>query len=108
VVSSWPFSLLQEGAIDVALLFTTDGVIAAEGFVLLEDDLGLQPAESMIPAIATSILTEYDGAIEAVLNAVSAELTTEGLTEMNRLVGYVGDDPVVVATTWLREAGLID
>ena len=99
---------LKGDEIDVALLFTTDGVIAAEGFVLLEDDLGLQPAESIVPAIATSILTEYEGAVEAVLNAVSAKLTTQDLTEMNRLVGYVGDDAVVVATNWLKEAGLID
>lgn len=99
---------LKEGAIDVAVLFTTDGVIAAEGFVLLDDDMGLQPAESMVPVVATSILTEYEGAVEAVLNAVSAELTTEGLTEMNRLVGYVGDDPVIVATNWLKDHGLVD
>lgn len=98
---------LKEGEIDVGLLFTTDGVIAAEGFVLLDDDKGLQPAESVIPAIATSIVEEYGSDLEKVLNDVSAKLTTEGLTEMNRLVGYVGDDPVQVATNWLKEVGLV-
>lgn len=98
---------LKEGEIDVGLLFTTDGVIAAEGFVLLADDMGLQPAESIVPAIATSIVDEYGSDLEDVLNAVSAALTTEGLTEMNRLVGYVGDDPVQVATNWLQEVGLV-
>ncbi|MEZ5176062.1 MAG: ABC transporter substrate-binding protein [Acidimicrobiia bacterium] len=99
---------LKEGEIDVGLLFTTDGVIAAEGFVLLEDDKGLQPAESIVPAIATSILDEYGDDLTEALNAVSAKLTTAGLTEMNRLVGYVGDDPVQVATDWLKTEGLID
>ncbi len=99
---------LKEGEIDVGLLFTTDGVIAAEGFVLLNDDKGLQPAESVVPVIATSIVEEYGDEIETVLNAVSAKLTTEGLTEMNRLVGYVGDDPVQVATNWLKDVGLVE
>jgi len=98
---------LKEGEIDVGLLFTTDGAIAAEGFVLLNDDKGLQPAESVVPAIATAIVAEYGDEIEVVLNAVSAKLTTEGLTEMNRLVGYVGDDPVQVATNWLKDNGLV-
>ncbi len=98
---------LKEGEIDVGMLFTTDGVIAAEGFVLLEDDKGLQPAENVVPAIATSILDEYGDDLATVLNGVSAKLTTEALTEMNRLVGYVGDDPVQVATNWLTTVGLI-
>jgi len=34
-------------------------------------------------------------------------LTTEALTEMNRLVGYVGEDPVSVATEWLTSVGLL-
>lgn len=98
---------LKEGEIDVGMLFTTDGVIAAEGFVLLEDDKGLQPTENVVPAIATSILDEYGDDLANVLNGVSAKLTTEDLTEMNRLVGYVGDDPVQVATNWLTNVGLI-
>lgn len=100
-------SALKEGEIDVGVLFTTDGVIAAEDFVLLNDDKGLQPAESVVPVIATSIVEEYGDEIETVLNAVSVKLTTEGLTEMNRLVGYVGDDPAQVATNWLKDNGLV-
>jgi len=98
---------LQEGVIDVGLLFTTDGVIAAEDFVLLEDDKGLQPAENIVPALATSIADEYGSDLTALLDALSAELTTEALTEMNRLVGYVGEDPVSVATEWLTSVGLL-
>ena len=40
---------LREGAIDIALLFTTDPAIDSEGFVQLEDDKGLQPAENVTP-----------------------------------------------------------
>lgn len=97
---------LEGDEIQVGLLFTTDGVIAAKGFVLLEDDQGLQPAENLIPALRTDIASEYDGNIESVLNAVSAELTTGDLTEMNKLTGYDGEDPAQVASDWLESVGI--
>jgi osmoprotectant transport system substrate-binding protein len=42
-------SALAEGTVDVALLFTSDGAIDLNDFVLLEDDLNLQPAENVTP-----------------------------------------------------------
>ena len=42
-------SALAEGTVDVALLFTSDAAIDLNDFVLLEDDLGLQPAENVTP-----------------------------------------------------------
>ena len=96
------------GGIDVGMLFTTDGVITSEGFVLLEDDGGLQPAENVIPATLIAIVDEYGSAYTNALNAVSAALTTEALTRMNQAVGYDGEDLVQVATLWLKDNGLID
>ena len=40
---------LQEGAIDVGLLFSTDGRIASEGLVLLEDDKNMLAADNVFP-----------------------------------------------------------
>lgn len=97
---------LEGGEVDVALLFTTDGVIVSKGFVLLEDDQGLQPAENLIPALRTDIAEEYGGNVERVLNAVSAVLTTGDLTEMNKLTGYDGEDPAQVAADWLESVGI--
>lgn len=97
---------LEGDEIQVGLLFTTDGVIASKGFVLLEDDKGLQPAENIVPALRTDIAEEYGGNIERVLNAVSEKLTTGDLTEMNKLTGYDGDDPEQVAADWLKSVGI--
>lgn len=94
------------GGIDVGLLFTTDGVITSEGFVLLNDDEGLQPAENLIPATSTAIVEEYGSAYEDALNEVSAALTTVELTRMNQAVGYDGEDLVEVASQWLADNGL--
>lgn len=98
---------LDGGEIDVALLFTTDGVIAAKGFVLLEDDEGLQPAENVTPVIRQEILDAYGSDLEDLINDVSAKITTEELTEMNRQAGVDREDPDAVAATWLADNGFV-
>ncbi len=94
---------LEGDEIQVALLFTSDGVIAAKGFVLLEDDQGLQPAENLTPVIRQEIVDAYGDALVDALNEVSAELTTTELSEMNRRIGIDGDDPEQVAADWISE-----
>jgi osmoprotectant transport system substrate-binding protein len=94
---------LEGDEIQVALLFTSDGVISAKGFVLLEDDKGLQPAENLTPVIRQDILDAYDDDLVDALNEVSAELTTEELSEMNKLIGIDGEDPEQVAADWISE-----
>lgn len=96
---------LADGDIDVALLFTTDGIIAENGWVLLEDDQGLQPAENLVPVVRTEVLTDQ---IEETLNGVSAVLTTEALTELNRRVNADAEDPEEVARSFLVEEGLLE
>ncbi len=94
---------LEGDEIQVALLFTSDGVIAAKGFVLLEDDKGLQPAENLTPVIRQDIVDAYGDELVDALNSVSAELTTAELSEMNRRIGVDGDDPEQVAKDWIAE-----
>lgn len=96
---------LDGGEIDVALLFTTDGVIAARGFVLLEDDEGLQPAENVTPVVRQEILDAHGDDLEDLINDVSAKITTEELTEMNRQAGVDREDPDAVAARWLADNG---
>lgn len=93
---------LETGEIDVALLFTSSGVILAKDFVLLDDDLGLQPAENLAPAVRTEILDAYGDRFEDVLRAVSVALTTEELIALNKAVEVDGEDPDKVAATWLE------
>lgn len=94
---------LEGDEIQVALLFTSDGTIAAKGFVLLEDDKGLQPAENLTPVIRQDIIDEYGDDIVKTLNDISAEMTTAELSEMNRRIGIEGDDPETVASDWIAD-----
>ncbi|MEM8902182.1 MAG: glycine betaine ABC transporter substrate-binding protein [Actinomycetota bacterium] len=95
---------LSAGDIDVALLFTSDADIAVNGWVLLDDDQGLQQIENLTPAIRTEVLTPE---IETVLDAVSAPLTTAELTELNRQSTQDLIDADEIAATWLESQGII-
>lgn len=96
---------LEGGEIDVALLFTSDGVIAAKGFVLLEDDMNLQPAENIVPVVRQEIVDAYGDDFVELVNSVSAEITTEELQELNRRYGIEAEDADVLAREWLEDNG---
>ncbi len=95
---------LEDGDVDVAVLFTSDGAVSARGFVMLEDDKSLQPVENVVPVIRDEVVTDD---IETVLDAISENLTTEDLSEMNKAVDVDKADPADVAEAWLRDNGYI-
>jgi osmoprotectant transport system substrate-binding protein len=99
---------LEGGEIDVALLFTTQGIIAANGWVSLEDDMGLNPAENVVPAIRTDVVDAYGDDLVALLESYSEALTTEDLTEMNRRADIDQEDPVTLAEEWLTDNGFLE
>lgn len=103
VGGSLTVAALEGDEIQVALLFTSDGVIAAKGFVLLEDDKGLQPAENLTPVVRQEIVDAYGDDLVKALNDVSKELTTAELSEMNRRIGIDGEDPEQVASDWIAD-----
>ena len=95
---------LEAGKIDVAVLFTTSSVIGANGWVVLEDDQSLQTADNITPVVRNDLLNDE---ITELLNAVSAELTSELMIELNGRVELDKEDPATVATDFLTEVGLL-
>lgn len=95
---------LDTGEIDVAVLFTTQSVILDKGWVLLEDDKGLQNADNIVPLWNTE---STDDEAEGLLNEVSATLTTEKMTELNGRVEIDGEDAADVARAHLEAEGLL-
>jgi osmoprotectant transport system substrate-binding protein len=96
---------LKEGLVDVALLFTTDPSIATQGLVELDDDRGLQPAESITPLVRTEIVERWGSAMVDVINAVSARLTTSAVRDLNGAVGPTDSNAAAVAAAWWSEVG---
>lgn len=99
------FQALENGDVDMALLFSTQGIIAENGWVVLEDDMTLQGSDNLIPLVRTEVADET---VTSTLNAVSAALTTEELTELNRRVDSDREDTEDVAGDFLTEKGLLE
>jgi osmoprotectant transport system substrate-binding protein len=98
---------LEAGYIGVALLFTTDPDIPARHLVDLADDRGLQPAENITPLVRRDAIARYGPHLLAVLNTVSALLGTGTLRDLDARVELAGQNPRLVAGSWLRAHGLI-
>jgi osmoprotectant transport system substrate-binding protein len=97
-------SALKKGDIDVGRVFTSQGVIAAEGWVVLEEDKPLQPAQNVVPIGRKDKMTDQ---VKQALDALSAKITTEELTKLNAQVDVEKKDPESVARDWLTQQGLI-
>lgn len=97
-------SALNKGDIDVGRVFTTQGAIAEYGWVLLEEDKPLQPAQHIVPIGRKEAMTTQ---VASALNGLSAKITTQELTRLNKLVDVDKQDPEKVATDWLTQQGLL-
>jgi osmoprotectant transport system substrate-binding protein len=99
---------LGEGAIDVGVLFSTDGRIASEGWVLLEDDQQMLAADNVFPTVSQEVVDAYGDDLTGLLDDISAELTTEDLIELNKRYDVDKDDAEDIAADWLADHGFGD
>jgi osmoprotectant transport system substrate-binding protein len=98
---------LLGGEIDVAVLFSTAGVIAQENWVVLEDDRNMINADNIIPVLSQSLVDAHGEGFVTLINRISAALDTAQLTELNRLYEIDKQDATEVARNWLISTGLL-
>jgi len=96
---------LEAGSIDIAILFSTSGVIADRGFVLLEDDQNMLAADNVLPVLSIELEEAFGSTITDVLNDVSSKLTTADLTAMNKRFDIDNEDADAIAADWLADNG---
>jgi osmoprotectant transport system substrate-binding protein len=96
---------LKGGQVDVGLLFSSDAIIAVEGFVTLNDDKGLQRSDNIAPVVRLDVLNQAPD-MRNVLNSVSSKLTTSELVGLNKQVGVDKKDAKDVAGAWLKQMGI--
>jgi osmoprotectant transport system substrate-binding protein len=95
---------LQDGAIDVALMFTTTATIDSDDLVVLTDDRRLQPAENVTPLLRQDVVDRWGQDLVDTLDAVSERLSTDDLRRLNTMLD--GRTPADVAAEWLQQQGL--
>lgn len=93
---------LEKGDIQLGLVFSSDGTVAAKGFVILDDDKHLQKADNVVPIGREKVLTS---GVTSILNSVSKKLTTDDLLQMNKKASIEKTDPDQLALSWLKSHG---
>ncbi|WP_189950687.1 ABC transporter substrate-binding protein [Streptomyces alanosinicus] len=95
---------LKKDAVQVADIFTTEPTISTQKFVVLQDPQNLFGFENVQPLVHKNALPQKG--VDA-LDAVSAKLDTATLLSLDTQVQAQSKDPLDVAKTWLKSAGLV-
>lgn len=104
--SDQTYQSVLDGESQLGLTSTTDGTLESQGLVVLEDDKQIQPAQNLVPAVATDFLEQHPD-VEDLLEGLMDALTTEKLTELNGRVAVDREKPEDVARDFLEEEGLL-
>jgi osmoprotectant transport system substrate-binding protein len=91
--------------IDVAQVCTTSPEIVAFNLVLLEDDMGMAPAQNLIPVVRQELMDAAGDTITSTLDPINALLTTEELTNLGAAVIVNGESYADAAEQWLADNG---
>lgn len=103
--SGGPLSLqaLKADQIQVTNFFTTQSVIKENNLVMLEDPEAILPPNNVVPLVRTD---HKDATVNDTLNAVSAKLTTDELTDLVKRVEVGKERAEAVAKEWLTKNSL--
>ena len=100
------YQALAQGEIDVMVIFTTDGQLAAADAVVLEDDMQFYPSYLCGNVVRRAVLEEHPE-LEAVLEKLSGTISDSDMAQMNYAVETEGREPRDVAEDFLRSRGLL-
>jgi osmoprotectant transport system substrate-binding protein len=95
---------LESDEVQIGLLFSTDPIIEANGFVPLVDDRHLQNAENLTPVIRSDKLNDQ---VRRSLDELSARLTSDDLRMLVGKVAIDGEDIASVAREFLVSNDLL-
>ena len=96
---------VQQGEVGVG--FTTDGQLASEDLVVMEDPKSIWPFYYPAPVVRSEVL-EQNPEMEEILNSVSESLDLETMQQLNAQVDIEREDPADVARQHLEESGLLE
>lgn len=101
------YQALDDGKIDVADVFTTDGQLQGGRYVVLEDPENVFGFQNVTPIVSTRVLEAQGPAFQETIDAVSEKLTTEAMQQMNAAVDIDKQQPADVAQQFLQANELV-
>ena len=91
---------------NTAMVYSTDGGIAAADLIVLKDDRHVEPVYAPVPLIREAVLREYP-AIAARVKPLMESLDRETLQKLNERMQVDGEPLEAVASDYLRRKGLM-
>lgn len=95
---------LNDGKIQLGEFFTTESVIAKNGYVELKDPKSMILPQNVIPLVSSEVGS--NATAKAAIESVQSALTTADLIALDAKVDEQHDDPDQVAGEWLKTKGL--
>ncbi|WP_282187168.1 ABC transporter substrate-binding protein [Azospirillum sp. TSA6c] len=96
----------QTSGVNTAMVYGTDGAIAALDLVVLADTKGAQMVYEPAPTVRAAVLTA-NPKIADLLNPVFSSLDAETLRGLNAKISVDGQDQKQVATEYLKSKGFL-
>ncbi len=100
------YQALDEKQVDIAMVFATDGRIAAMNFEVLQDDQDFFPSYNMTPVVLKEVL-DAQPELAGLLNKLSAVLDDATMQRLNSEVAVDKKSVQEVAQKFLQEQQLI-
>lgn len=96
------YSAVSANKMDIVLGYSTDGRVASNDLILLEDDLHLFPPYEASPLITKDLLRNHPE-LETILLKLENEIDNKTMQEMNRLSDEEHQEPATIAKNFLKK-----
>lgn len=100
------YQALEQGELDVMVIFTTDGQLSTADGTVLEDDLQFFPSYQCGNVVRSQVLEEHPE-LKPVLEKLEGSISDQDMARMNHQVEGEGQEPRDVAEAFLRGQGLL-
>ncbi|WP_324700116.1 glycine betaine ABC transporter substrate-binding protein [Pantoea agglomerans] len=100
------YNAIRDGFVDAGLIYTTDGRVKGFNMKVLEDDKHFFPSYNVTPVVRQDVLASHQG-LDTALNQLSAQITDEAITELNKRVDIDHQSPETVARDFLKSKNML-
>lgn len=100
------YNAIRDGFVDAGLIYTTDGRVKGFDMKVLEDDKHFFPSYNVTPVVRQDLLASHPG-LDTALNQLSAQITDEAITELNKRVDIDHQSPETVARDFLKSKNML-
>ena len=100
------YTATAKGDCNFGEVFTTDGRIPSLNLRVLEDDESFFPLYNLTEVVNSDLLAEHPELAE-IFAQLNPKLTNDTMLTLNAKVDTDGEDPALVARSWLIAQGLL-